>query len=250
MKKSVEVHEQMKKYIFRSKIDLAAFAVICIAIGGIFLGRNMGCISDCIFNTLISWQMLLVVIGLYSISHRGYFWGALISGIGLFYLAPIITGAGTEWIRIYWPLIIVFVGLIMLIRMLIPGKKRVSHWDEMSNSYHTENGFVNVENSFSGTKHIVMDEVFTGAKINNQFGGVYIDLRRTSIKEGDTYIDIQCKCGGIELRVPENWLVLTELATNMSGIDDHRIQMSDKINEKFRLILRGKTSLSGIDIKN
>jgi predicted membrane protein len=250
MKNTVEINVQMKKFKCRSKIDLAAFAVICIAIGGIFLGRNMQLISENTFNMLISWQMLLVVIGLYSISHRGYLWGMLTTGIGLFYMMPLIVSADKEWINTYWPLIIVFVGLIFLVKLFLPRKNRKHRWENMSNTYHTENGFVNVENYFSGTKHVVMDEIFTGANVNNNFGGVLIDLRRTSIKEGETYIDIKCNCGGIEIRVPENWLVLTELDSNMSGINDDRMQPFTKIDTNYKLILRGKLSLSGIDIKN
>jgi predicted membrane protein len=250
MKKTIEINEQMKKYKCRTKIDLAAFAVICIAIGGVFLGRNMQLISDNLFNALMSWQMIIVIIGLFSISHKGYLWGTLITGVGLFFMIPFING-DKEWISVYWPLIFMFLGLLLLIKLLIPRKKRKHGWENMSNSYHTENGFVNVDNSFSATKHVVMDDVFTGAKINNHFGGVFIDLRRTSINAGETYIDIESRCGGLELRVPDNWLVLTELASNMSGINDDRHQLSgDDIDTNYRLILRGKLSLSGIEIKN
>ena len=255
MEKTVKIQEQMKRVKCRAKIDLACFALLTIALGLIFVGRNIGIIDEPLFSMLISWQMLLVVIGLYWISHRGYLWGMFVAGVGLFFMMPIITGAGKEWIAIYWPLIFVFVGLMVLIKILLPRKK----WDyfKMSSQHYfsmedhkTENGFVYSHNSFGGTKHVVMDEIFKGAEIINHFGGTELDLRRTTLAEGDTFIDIDCCCGGIEIRVPDNWLVLTELHSVMSGVVDERNKSFATIDDKFRLILRGKVALSGIELKN
>ncbi|MCL2073135.1 MAG: cell wall-active antibiotics response protein [Marinilabiliaceae bacterium] len=246
----------MKKVKCRTKIDLVCFALLSIALGLIFVGRNMGIISESLFSVLISWQMLMVVIGLYSISHRGYLWGMFIMGIGLFFLIPIITGAGKDWVSIYWPLIFVFVGILAIVKILMPRNKRKCEHSRCNEHYfskedcRTENGFVYSHNSFSATKHIVMDEIFKGAEITNHFGATELDLRRTKLQEGDTFIDIESRCGGIEIRLPDNWLVLTELNSFMSGVDDQRPKSADKIDECCRLILRGKLSLSGIELKN
>lgn len=43
---------------------------------------------------------------------------------------------------------------------------------------------------------MVLDEVFKGATIRNTFGGTVLDLRRTNISEGETYIEVECNFGG------------------------------------------------------
>ena len=255
MEKTIEIKEQMKKVKSRTKIDFAGFALICITIGLLFLGRNTEFISEQVFSVFISWQMLLILIGLYSISHRGYMFGLLIAGIGTFYLIPLLTGAGKEWVSVYWPLIFVFLGLLLLIRLIVPCKKHkiLLHFGKSINvetNSKTEDGFVYSNNSFSATKHVVMDEVFKGAKINNNFGSVELDLRRTTIQQGNTYIDVDSSFGGIEIRVPENWLILTELSSTVSGVSDDRHKSDRNVGSDYKLILRGSLSFSGIEIRN
>jgi len=251
MEKTMKIEEKYKKVNLRLKIDFSIFAVICIAVGMIFLGKNTDVISDYLFDILISWQMALVILGLYSISHKAYLWGSFVAGIGLFFMMPLIIMAeGKEWIRDYWSLILVLVGLLMLINLFLPKHKKChKNYDFMSKDYKIENGFVFSNNSFSGAKHVVMDEVFKGAEIFNHFGGTILDLRRTNLQQGDTYIDIDSKCGGIEIFLPENWLVLVELNSVLSGVVDDRHYHSGSIDESRRLILRGKISLSGINLK-
>ena len=255
MEKIVKIQEKIERRKIRAKFDIACFAILCIALGLVFVGRNTGLINESLFSVLISWQMLLVVIGLYSISHRGYKSGVFIVGVGLFFMMPIITGAGKEWVSVYWPLIFVFVGLMALVKLLMPRKKddcyhfRLQGHYFSNENYKTESGFVHSHNSFSSTKHIVMDELFKGAKIINHFGGTVLDLRRTTLQQGDTFIDIDSFCGGLEIFLPDDWLVLTELNSFMSGVEDDRHKVG-KVDENNRLILRGKISMSGIELKN
>jgi len=249
MKKTIEIRTHVEKFKWRTKIDLIGFAVICIAVGLIIIGKNTGIISEELYKILISWQMLLVVLGLHIVTHRTYLFGTFVMGIGAFFLTPLITGSNENWFSDFWPLIFVFIGLLIIFKILLPKKrKNCMKFDDKPNSFHTENGFVVVDNSFSQTKHVVMDEVFKGAKIKNNFGGVELDLRRTTLESGNTYIDIDCSFGGIEMRVPNNWLVLTELDSVMSGVSDERPSSGNE-NLNYKLILRGKISLSGIEIK-
>ncbi|MDL2239799.1 DUF5668 domain-containing protein [Bacteroidales bacterium OttesenSCG-928-L14] len=244
--KPEEFNKRMKR---RHKLDAVLFALICIAIGVIFLGRNIGFISPQIFHTLISWQMLLVVLGIYSISHRAYLWGLLVSGTGLFFMIPLICGVENGWISAYWPLVLVFVGVLMVVKILLPKKKNDCEFNNKT-EYHTEDGFVFSNNHFGSTQHVVMDEVFKGAEINNKFGATILDLRRTSLLPGNTYIDIDSRFGGIEIYVPNGCLILTEINTSMGGVSDERPNPIININEECKLILRGRLSASGVVIKS
>jgi predicted membrane protein len=193
--------------------------------------------------------MAIVLIGLYIISHRAYLFGTFVTGIGLFFLIPLFLGL-SNWVYKFSPLILVFIGILFIVKLFIPKKQKSDKKpDFMSKDYTTKDGFVYSYNTFSGTKHVVMDEVFKGAKIVNRFGGTALDLRRTTLQPGETFIDVDCKFGGIEIIVPESWLVLTKLDLVMGGVSDERRHFG-KIDENYKLVLRGDVSLSGLVLKN
>lgn len=54
----------------------------------------------------------------------------------------------------------------------------------------------------------ILDELFKGAIIRTSFGGTTIDLRHTHIAPGETYIDLDCSWGGVEIYVPSDWTVV------------------------------------------
>ena len=251
MEKTIKIQEQNSRVKRRFKIDGIIGAFICITIGIIFLGKNTGFISPYLFKILISWQMLLILLGVYAISHRGYLWGIFVAGTGAFFMIPIINGLGEQWLSAYWPLILIFAGLVMVVKIILPKRKNDwMHHHETNTDFYTENGFVVSNNHFGSTQHVVMDEIFKGAEINNRFGATILDLRRTSFQSGNTYININSYFGGIEIYVPNDCLVLTELNTSMGGVSDERHNQSINVNENSKLVLRGRLSMSGIMIKS
>ena len=249
--KTMKIQEQNKKNKRRIKVDAIIFALIFIAVGVLFIARNTGLIEQSVFNIFMSWQMLLVMIGLYFVSHRGHLIGTIVAGIGVFFMMPLLTGAGSGWLSTYWPVVFVFIGLLVLIKTLFPGKKKVNKdCDNMTIENRTEDGFVNSNNVFSGTKHVILDEVFKGAAIHVTCGGSVLDLRHTTIEDGETYIDIECVLGGVEVYVSNEWLVLTEISPILGGIEDERQIANNNNNDNKKLVLRGKVTLGGVVLKN
>ena len=255
----VNYKEVNKKFKQSVKINFAIFAVICIAVGLIFLGRNTGIIDENISEALKWWKILLVVAGIYSISHRAYFWGALLAGIGLFFMIPpLVLGVGEEWTSAYWPLIFVFLGALILIKIMLPNQTG-GHFifgfnfetdDIKATKYSTEDGFVNSTCCFGEIRHVVMDEVFRGAKISNAFGETVIDLRRTTLQAGETYAEIKCSFGAVEIILPDNWFVLINMSSAAASVCDERYKQNDNVDESRKLILSGKAAFGSIVIKN
>ena len=228
-------------------------AIIIVAVGLVFLGRNLGIITHGILNVLISWQMLLIVIGIVLLSKRNNTGGAIMIGVGLFFIVPRLTGAGMHWAATWWPLLLVALGIILLISYLRP-QSRVSKSFRGSNftsevSYKTDKGFVDSEVAFGSVNQIVVDPVFKGARIRNSFGATVLDLRRTTLEEGDTYIDIDCNFGGVEIYVPFGWRVHTQVKNFLGGTEDKRFQAGDTNNDGRRLVIRGNVSFGGVEIK-
>ncbi len=234
--------------------DVIAAGVIFIAAGVFMLFRNLGYVDSYIANILISWPMLLVVLGVWTIAHKSYQWGILTTSIGAFFLIPLITGAGAGWMQTYWPFVFVIVGVQFLVYLVLP--KRWKHrysghcTGKATNSvYSSADGFVKSENNFGSLEQIVMDEFFTGAKIENNFGSTVIDLRRTSLKPGDTVIDLETNFGEVKLYVPETWVVVNKLSLVCAGMEDKRINGSGIWNDSSRLVVQGSATFGGVEIR-
>lgn len=237
----------------RDSHGTAVAAIAIVLIGILFLGRNLGFIDRSILRILISWQMLLIFLGIMSLVKRNTTGGIVLICVGLFFMVPKFTGAGMYWASTWWPLMLIVVGIILLIRFIRPnsfsrsGSGGASFSSEIS--YKSDKGFVNSDVAFGSVNHIVVDPIFKGARIKNNFGATILDLRRTTIEEGDTYIDIDCNFGGVEIYVPYGWIVQTQLKHFLGGTEDKRFQAGEVNQDGKRVILRGNVSFGGIEIK-
>jgi hypothetical protein len=88
---------------------------------------------------------------------------------------------------------------------------------------------------------------FRGADLLAIMGGCEIDLRKAAIN-GEAVIDVFAMWGGIEIRVPEDWTVVSQVFPLMGGVDDKTRPPQGAT--AHRLVLRGFAIMGGIEIKN
>lgn len=236
-----------------SKLNTVVTAVVFIIIGLLFLGRNFGIIDHGLFRILVSWQMLLIVIGVVNLIKRHFFGGVITIAIGAYFLLPEISGIGNEWNGKLWPILFILVGIMLLF------KQRRHHFNSQWNDgktgyaremYRSEDGFIVSDNTFGTIQQIVLDPVFRGARIRNTFGGTVLDLRRSKLEAPHTFIDIDCTFGGVEIYLPSDWNLQTQLDALIGGCEDKRYNSSVEIDNEHILIVRGKVSFGGIEFKS
>lgn len=226
-------------------------ATLFILSGSLLLARNLGWIDHSIFSILVSWQMLLIVIGVYQLTIRHWVGGLTLMLVGVCFLAPKLY---MPWISIdtwqlLWPAGLIIAGIACLGKFSCKStpKNRTDRFER--NDYTSAEGYVRVDNLFGSTRQVVLDEVFKGATIHNRFGGTIIDLRRTTIPEGNTYIDIDSTFGGLELYVPSHWKIEMVCDVFMGGCEDKRSHHPN-IDMTRTLVLRGDVSFSGVEVKS
>ncbi|MDH6356867.1 DUF5668 domain-containing protein [Parabacteroides sp. PF5-9] len=233
------------------KLNIVVTALVFIVVGLLLMGREMGLFDPFIVGVIVSWQMLLVVLGSVMLIKRNIVGGFILIGVGFYFLLPELS-LGFEWAYSFWPVMLILVGIAILLK-LVPRKRHKSNHhhreEKQENNYKTEDGFIFSDVSFGGTKHIVLDPFFKGADIDVSFGSVSLDLRRTKLEGELTFIDIDASFGGIEIFIPSTWNLFIEADTTMSGIDDKRL-VSQEIDYTHKLIIRGDITFSGIEIKN
>lgn len=240
-------------YPRHSKLVSFVTAAVFIIVGLLFLGRNFGIIDYDLFDILVSWQMLLIVVGVVNLIKQHFFGGMITIAIGVYFLLPEITGITGEWVRMSWPVLLILVGIMILFK---PKRHRSNnHWDGgrpeyAKEVYSSEDGFVVSDNTFGSVQQIVLDPVFRGARIKNTFGGTVLDLRRSKLEAPQTFIDIDCTFGGVEIYLPSDWNLQTQIDAFIGGCDDKRYNTSVEIDKEHTLIVRGKVSFGGIEFKS
>ena len=153
----------------------------------------------------------------------------------------------------FWPVLFIFVGIMILFK---PERHHFNaHWDGRrpeytKEVYSSEDGFIVSDNTFGSVQQIVLDPVFRGARLRNAFGGTVLDLRRSKLEAPQTFIDIDCTFGGVEIYLPSDWNLLTRIDAFIGGCDDKRYNSSVEIDKEHILIVRGKVSFGGIEFKS
>ena len=161
----------------------------------------------------------------------------------------LIPGLEIDFAATYWPFLLILVGLMVICSELffrkqgLTVRRSVDSVDQVTDI----SGLINRSVLFGGSNSIFLDPVFNGGSLSATFGGIVLDLRRTSLPEGETILYVDATFGGIELYVPGNWMVETRIQTVMGGVEDKRIVSAPIENRK--LILRGQLMFGGCTLQ-
>lgn len=246
-----------------------AFGIILVIMGALLLGLNFGLINAALKPVFFSWPILFILLGISQLVHRNYFSSLVSFSVGIFFLLPkvalaypkLFPGIGTNFLGVYWPVLLILIGIFILLHIMFPNKWHKewrkyghSHWKNSDNSeyftYHKQSGTGGSFDKnivFGGVEQIFLDEIFPGGEINTVFGGIKLDLRKTHLAEGDTYLDINAVFGGVTLYIPSDWLVVTKFDNFAGGFVDKRVPEISADKSK-RLIITGSCVFGGGEI--
>lgn len=242
----------------RSHNGRLTFAFILIAIGIILLAVNTGWMPNELKQVFISWQMLLIVIGAAKLA-KGRFAGLVLIFVGGFFLMPVINRVApdffnfipTDFIHLYWPVLLIALGALLIIRWVIPSNFtcRGRLHEKKFHQQNTSGGYIEINNVLGGSEQIVLDPVFKGGEINSIFGGTKLDLRKTSLPEGLTTLEINAVFGGIEILVPNGWKIDFSVDAILGGFEDKRYR-DQTIDSSRTLLIKGACILGGGELRN
>lgn len=217
---------------------------------------------------LITWQMLLIVIGLALGVKKNF------SGIG--WLIMVLVGAFFLFDKYFffdwpfhtygWPTIIIIVGVFILFRAVTfssrnenrdhnywtgqPGRKDDQSPDEKKSSEGgSAEDYVNLTSIFGGNKKRIFSKHFKGGEAMNFFGGTELDLTQADI-DGKAVLDVVQMFGGVKLIVPSNWSVKSDMVTILGGFTDKRNAPASAEDPGKVLILTGTCIFGGVEIKS
>jgi predicted membrane protein len=229
-----------------------------VVIGAVLLLDQMGFYFP---NWLMSWQFLMIVIGIFlGFKHgfRGGAWLVLILIGGAFLFEDNFPGIP---IHRFWPLIMIVIGLMIIIR---PRGKDHWHrrwegrWEEYAKNKNDHCGsgretyisedYIDSTTIFGGVHKRIVSKNFKGGDVTSIMGGTEINLSQADFT-GVVVLDVTQVMGGTKLIVPPHWEIRSEISAIFAGFEDKR-QQSTVTNPDKILILRGTSIFGGIEIKN
>jgi hypothetical protein len=228
----------------------SVIGVVLFALGVMFLLNNLG-YADA-RSWIRYWPAALILIGVLKLVQSRAVGPALAATLWLFagtWLLldnlHIVTLSFWDAVSTYWPLLLVAAGLSIVRRAFSRERFGVPVTD-------TRNA-IHIMQVLGGTKRRISAPDFQQAELTAILGGVELDLTGAGMRSVDggppvAVVDLYAMWAGIDLRVPDGWVVDAQLTPLLAGFEDHTRPSGDP--RAPRLILRGTCVMSGIEVKN
>ncbi|RZK69284.1 MAG: hypothetical protein EOO85_22685 [Pedobacter sp.] len=239
--------------------------IIIIVVGLVLFLRNQG--LD-IPSWIISWPMLLIVIGLlvgYKRNFHGGGWLAMVLIGGFFTLGKITDYSFSKY---YFSLAFIALGLFLIFKpKRLSKKKAKAMWDKepadfsnLNSTEQSDEGYVKTDiedndildsvNVFGGSHQRIFSKNFKGGDVIAIFGGCDINLTQADFTDMIT-LDVVAIFGGCKIIVPPGWEVKSEVTAIFGGMDDKRsVGPTATDGPRKVLIIKGVALFGGVDIRN
>lgn len=229
------------------------FGIVLIIVGVIMILEKLNLIPDTVADLLISWQMLLVGIGFLALIGGNRTGGTIMIVIGGFFMVPELITVPHEVRKLYWPLILVAIGVALLLRQRDNTSKPPIITGPISGS-SAENGQSTFDDFviFGGREIFINSQTLQSGKATSIFGGMEFDLRKANMAPGGAVIDCVSVFGGCGFKIPMDWNVRNEVTTIFGAFTDKR---GDTYNERYydpskTIVIKGVSIFGGVEVKH
>ena len=230
----------------------AILGVFLIAVGALWIFERLDLIPSFWNDILISWQMLLIGIGVFSIIGGNKTTGTILIVIGSFFLIGEVAQIPYELRRIGWPLIIVAVGIVILVTQTGRYRKGTPIFETGEQSHRPQgNNYFDDFIIFGGREVYVDSQNFVGGKSTSVFGGTEYDLRQANLSENGAVIDTLTLFGGCGFKVPPDWTVKNEVTAIFGAFTDKRgASLNHVVSDPSKtLVIKGFAAFGGVEVK-
>ncbi len=156
------------------------------------------------FGSLFSdwWPVVFIILGISVMSGtKGMnFPGVFFILLGLIFLMSTLDIIDIGFWQLFWPTLIIAIGLKLLIGSRHKG--RVHH--------SSKDGKIKIDTMFSEIKHIVRDDELAPGEVNTMFGSIKLDYSKLNAKADFVELEANAIFGNVKIRIPDNWNVHTK----------------------------------------
>ena len=231
---------RVAQYVYRSVIRLI-IGLSILTVGLLWTLDNLGILDSDVITRW--WPVVIIVVGLIRLFDptAGKLGSIVITLIGVGILLDVLDLWNFDP-GDFIPLVIAFIGAKLVLDVF---RRRNARGQTPGSADSTVHAFALM--SGVGRRSVAGD--FRGGDANAIMGGVEIDLREARIADGqEAVIDAFAFWGGVEIRVPENWRVVSQVMPLMGAYEDKTA--SKTMSAGPVLIIRGVAIMGGIEVKN
>jgi cell wall-active antibiotic response 4TMS protein YvqF len=269
-----EQNWERRRYRWQSPGRHLFSGLLFVTIGAIFLLGNMGIVE--VDRILRFWPVILIAAGMFKIIESGTDYGES-AGIfwvvigGLFLLGNL--GILRVAFRDLWPVVLIGIGALMLWRSALSRRPPREFGRDSSASHFTQdtgtsstvgttagtgeegpsaatstNSIVSAMAILGSVERRNNSQDFRGGSATAVMGRCEIDLRAADMTApNQPVLEVFAVWGGIEVRVPPDWSVVSQVDPILGGYDDSTQPPKE---ESKRFIIRGSVIMGGIEVTN
>lgn len=239
---------------------VVVLGIVCVLIGLILLAFNFGWLNPALKSVVFSWPMLFILFAVIGFLKRQRLLPIVFLLIGAFFLLPrleiaypgILGGAGKNFTNNFWPFLLIIIGLTLILGFATNRKNKICSKCDIKDNQDAaigENGWIIKDVIFGNSESAFLEPILKGGDIDIIFGGIVIDLRKTTLPDTTVYLNIDSIFGGITLYVPDSWCVKSDLDSIFGGYNDKRANLTVTEGKKeCKLVLQGSLIFSGCTI--
>lgn len=243
------------------------WAIFLICAGGLFLLFNLGIIPAQFRPILLSWQTLLIALGLWSLlTKKQPLGGIILIAIGALFLYSKLSGLYPGYLHpinfslsTYWPIFLIGGGLFLLFgkQKFWNNKKHTRNYNNdlgkniSSDGFENSMDYLHKDIMFGGSEQIILSQNFKGGKTNLLFGELKIDLRNSKPAAPIIYLEVNVMFGSTIIYIPDNWVVNRQNTTILGEFYDKRyIRNRENEPNAPHLVITGGIMLGAGEIRN
>lgn len=224
-------------------------ALLIIAAGVLLLLEGLHILSWDLSRIFISWQMLLIVIGIFNLlSSQHKVTGVILIAIGGIFLYDKFYDLDISIWNVLWPTILIIIGSSLLLK----------HSRKGNDGFHFKNtpvenldDLIDEVSVFSGSEKTITSKNFRGGRITSIFGGSELNFTKAELSESNNVIELFYMFGGSTIVVPADWDIKIDVVAIFGGFSDKRYKSKEiPGTSPKRLYIKGLVIFGGGEIKS
>jgi predicted membrane protein len=214
---------------------------VLVALGVVFLLDQLHVVDA---GRLIGayWPAAIVAAGVLQlvIARRAFAGGLITIVIGLVLLAATLDLLGPNVWRVFWPLVLIAVGLAILGGILTRGRFQDADQRDVIRAMAV----------FGGQRIFARSAAFRAGSLTALFGSVTLDLSEAQLAPEGAVVDTMAAFGGIDVLVPAGWRVSVGGVPIFGGFDDKTRGAGVEMASGPELRVKGTALFGGVAVKH
>lgn len=228
--------------------NIPIMGIFLIGIGVAFLLNRLQVIPSYWSNLIMSWQSLLIFIGVINVFKRhARFPGLILILIGVTFLLPDAFDIPFETRQLIWPVLLIIIGLVIVLKTR---NLKIPKYEDSDPEYNINTGKIDEVAIFGGGKRVISNQNLQGGNITAIFGGVDLDLTEADFADDYNVLEVTCIFGGVTVITKPEWDIQVHVASILGGFSDKRkVYKRDDLSSKKTLVIKGAAIFGGGEIK-